>query len=423
MKKGLAVLSAVMLTAVCGCGAKEKPIDKPIEKQEEILPVPEEKPKEEKEKEYDVKLSGKLSDFQFAIDGAVHTLPSGLQEWEKNGWNYVPAKENTEIEGETYVEEEHIQKDKTTLAVDLVNLDMEKKSLEDCLVGGILLEWKKDGPVYQLPQNITMGKAVLDDVLAAYGAPTDEYEEKEEIYVTYEFGKYKEAEFVFDVDEEILNSVSLKNYREPADKSEEISQEIPKEIEEYQSPEGFSHNLADGVVSYDGQFYEIPAPVSKFTENGWKIDADSSDRSVKAGRHGYVTLEKKGQILYAVVKNYSDQTVKVENTFVTNVSGDFDVTKIPIEINRGITLGMSEENLKQQLEEGGYEIQEEEKGTAYYVYLDETKKNYIKIFVDKELRLVREIQITNSPQSLIKDGEPKEEEPEAPDNPDASVIS
>ena len=68
-----------------------------------------------------------------------------------------------------------------------------------------------------------------------------------------------------------------------------------------------------------------------------KCQRDGSDSIVKRGRHGYVTLERDGQMLYAVVNNYADMAVPLENSFVISVHGDFDVTKVSVEIYRGIT--------------------------------------------------------------------------------------
>ena len=169
------------------------------------------------------------------------------------------------------------------------------------------------------------------------------------------------------------------------------------------------------VVQYDNCFYQIPAPVSAFVENGWKISEEGSDKYVKAGRHGYVTLEKNGQSLYAVVKNYDEETTDIQNTFVTNLSGDFDVTKVSIGVGEEIVLGISAEEMKARLGETSYEAKEEEKGTDYFLYSDESKKNFTRIFVDKELQLVREIEVSNSPEELYGAEENEDEKTNSSD--------
>ena len=120
-------------------------------------------------------------------------------------------------------------------------------------------------------------------------------------------------------------------------------------------------------------------------------------------------MEKNGQSLYAVVKNYGEETTNTQNTFVTNLSGDFDVTKVFIGVGDEIVLGMSAEEMRQRMEESLYEKEEDEKGENYYIYSDESKKNFIRIFVDRDLQLVREIEVSHSPETLYEAEENKDE--------------
>lgn len=420
VKKRMWALGIVFLAFAAGCSLEET--DETQE--EQVMELPESEAELPEIKEYEVELSENLYDFQFALNGKVWTLPSPLADWQKDGWESSDAIEETELEAESYTTEGMtLKKEEDLVTVSMVNPESEKKALKDCYVGKAELQWVQDGQVIQLPGGITMGKSVLNDVLEAYGTPQDQYEEKEEVYLTYEYGMYKEADFIFDLENEILQRAVLTNYREPETDAETISQEVPRETQAYEAPTGFSENPLDFVVSYGGDFYRIPAPVSCFLEHGWKIDEESSDTSVKAGRHGYVTLEKDGQALYAVVKNYGESRIPVKNCMVTNVSGDFDVTKIPIAVGNSITLGMSEDDMKIRLGGSTYETEEEETGTAYSLYADETKKNYIRIFVDPDLKLIREIEVSNSPEQLLEEmtGDTDENQ-ENPENADSSAL-
>ena len=405
MKKKWLLVTTVLLLALSGCQKAEEQVK---QESEEVIPLPVEEQEETDEEieEYPVELSKHLYDFEFAINGEAEKLPSTVQEWLEQGWEYV-GEEETVLDTESYIEGKSLKRDAIEIKADVVNLEGEEKKEKDCYIGGVTLEYHKDSPVFQLPGNITLGKSNLNQVLEVYGIPTDEYSEKDDMYVTYEFGTYKTAEFVFDTEQEILYKATLKNYREPVSDEEEISKEEPAEVSAYQKPENFTENPADYIVSYDGALYEIPAPVSEFLNNGWKVQKEGSDAYVKSGRHGYVTLEKGDAVFYGVVKNYSQNTVPVEYTFLTKVSGDFDIVKIPISIGKEITLGMAEEAMKIQLGGSTYETQEEEQGVSYYLYSDETKKNFIRIFIDRDLKLIREIEISNSPETLA--GYQKEE--------------
>lgn len=172
---------------------------------------------------------------------------------------------------ESFLEGEILESEGGSLAVDIVNLDGEKKLLGECYVGGVQLEsTEDDSRVYQLPGKIRMGTSTLDEVTEAYGMPTDQYEEKDNIYLTYEYGIYKQADLVFDVQDEILYKAVLKNYREPEDGSEEVSKETPAEVENYQAPGAFPDDIMAFVVRYGGDFYKLPAPVCEFTKTDGK---------------------------------------------------------------------------------------------------------------------------------------------------------
>ena len=46
---------------------------------------------------------------------------------------------------------------------------------------------------------------------------------------------------------------------------------------------------------------------------------------------------------------------------------------------------MSEENMQLLLDDIPCETKDEEQGISYYIYTDSTKKNFIRIFTDKDL--------------------------------------
>ena len=71
--------------------------------------------------------------------------------------------------------------------------------------------------------------------------------------------------------------------------------------------------------------------------------------------------------------------------------------------------------MKARLGETSYEAKEEEKGTDYFLYSDESKKNFTRIFVDKELQLVREIEVSNSPEELYGAEENEDEKTNSSD--------
>lgn len=88
----------------------------------------------EEEKNYDVKLSKNLYDFEFAINDTVFHLPQALDDWKETGWSYERA-ESEEMLMVIRFWRGDIKERGKELIVDIVNLDGEKQRLGACSVG------------------------------------------------------------------------------------------------------------------------------------------------------------------------------------------------------------------------------------------------------------------------------------------------
>ena len=386
MRKKIWLICTLVAVLCAGCGKQEK-----MEMEEPVREQQEEAGKKEPETP---QMPKDLRTFQFSLNGRIHALPENLNVWEQAGWKYQGNRERI-LQGEEFLEKEILKKNGTELVVDLVNTKKEEQKLKDCKVGMIRLSSRDADLDCRFPNGILLNQSGADDVIEAYGAPSDEFEEKGKVYLTYEFGIYQKADFVFREEDKILTEVVLKNYREPLEIQEEADRQIPPEIAAYKAPEALTDDLSEFVVNYGNNFYRLPAPVSEFLKNGWKISPECQDDVVKSGHHGYVTLERKGQTLYAVVRNYAEKTAVLENCFILNVHGDFNITRVPVETGKGIALGISEEQVEESLKDLTFEKRDNEYGTSYYVYPGESKDDYLRIFVDGELGLVREIEMSN----------------------------
>ena len=188
LKKKWILLTAALLLALGGCQGK----DETVVQNEEAF------------REYEVNLSDKLSDFQFAMNEEVYTLPESMEVWKERGWEIPSDRGEEHLEAESFIEGESLKRGEDTLTAAFVNQEGESRTLEDSMIGGVTLEYREGGTVYQLPGKLCLGRATLNQVTEQYGPPTDEYEEKEDVYVTYEFGLYKKAEFVFHIEDETL---------------------------------------------------------------------------------------------------------------------------------------------------------------------------------------------------------------------------
>lgn len=204
----------------------------------------------------------------------------------------------------------------------------------------------------------------------------------------------------FDQETKALIALDIQNFRNPEGEEDlkNVSDTVTPEVQAYQTPEALGTRLDEFVVNYDEAFYRLPAPVSSFLDNGWKLDEEGSDEAIKSAKYGYVTLLKNDQKVYAVVYNYGSDATVIKNCFVTTLYGDLDTTKIRIEAADGITLGTDEEELLQKTADEPYEKREDKDNgyDIYTFYVDDRKSDYTQITVDQKLHLVRQIKVVHN---------------------------
>ncbi len=95
-------------------------------------------------------------------------------------------------------------------------------------------------------------------------------------------------------DSKVLEEISVENLVEPSDLPEQkVSDAIPEEISMYEQPSELSNDFFDYTVEYAGDMYKLPAPVSEFEKNGWKIKDEYKDMAVKGDSYGsFIELRK-----------------------------------------------------------------------------------------------------------------------------------
>ena len=147
-------------------------------------------------------------------------------------------------------------------------------------------------------------------------------------------------------------------------KPETESEPETQEVRENEKPD--SVNADDVSIAIDGEKYTLPVNVSKFIENGWEPEWEySADEKLPAESFGYISLSKNGQSITVFTYNEKDTEVDLVESTVTNVSiGVFD-QKMDVEILDGLVrIGMSDEQMKANLDEFhiAYEAEDPESG-------------------------------------------------------------
>ncbi|MDD3278610.1 MAG: hypothetical protein PHG16_06960 [Lachnospiraceae bacterium] len=409
-------LTVILLTSVlvfAGCAGKKEEI--PISTNSSSL-LTEDDPRDDLEEdlpgedipEYEVELPESLSDFTIAIWGENYELPMKYKDFIAMGWSYDGDDTKT-IASESYLNDESFEQEGNKILIDLMNPETVDQPIAECYVAGMHIDnTTEDGQaVYvNLPGDIVMQKSSEEEVTTVYGAPIDRYEEDDKIWLTYEYGMNRSVQLGISDDTDQLMQLDIQNFRNPLGEEEldNVSDAVTPEVEAYVKPETAGVTMNQFIVTYAGDLYRLPAPVSAFTDNGWEVKKDESDTAIKNGKYGYVTLKKDDQKIYAVVHNYGTDPTTIRNCFVTMLYGDLDTTKIPISIAGGITLGMGEEEFLTLARDQKYEkTQDKDKACDVYTfYLGDSKADYTKISLDQTLHLVREISVVHNQDAEIQ---------------------
>lgn len=146
---------------------------------------------EEKQREEAMALiSDKLESGEFVIDGEKYSFPSVISEWTDNGWHISNRYDNADtFELEYNIESNEFElfnDEKTSEYVSMcaINLGMEPLKIKQSTTSYLSIDMSenKDDLYVVLPGGIT-SKSTKEDVIAAYGEPTEQDDE----YFYYEY--------------------------------------------------------------------------------------------------------------------------------------------------------------------------------------------------------------------------------------------
>ncbi|MCD7882443.1 MAG: hypothetical protein LUI87_01860 [Lachnospiraceae bacterium] len=308
-------------------------------------------------------------DYSITIDGETYELPMMYAEFASYGW----VLEETEDTLAPYRYSIYqCTKDDMTVTVYLLNLGINTVPVEDAILAGISIDrfyWDEVGAEVTLPCGITRGVSTLDDIVAAYGTPTDTYEG--ELYTQYTFEQDYNQEVELEVYKEsgVLEEIRVENFIEPEDFDPgEVSTEVPSDILAYTKPDTLGSDVTAYEIEVDGEAYTLPVPVSVLLEDGWKLDEDS-DTEIAAQYYGWVTLYKNNQFFSTTVVNEEDYATTPENCWLESLTVGGYTLDMDGALPGGVAIGTDEEAFLTILEDAGVSYESSESGNfRYYTY-------------------------------------------------------
>lgn len=363
--------------------------------------------------EKDQELSDDLYSFQLKIDGDLYQFPMPYEDLIALGWRCmeepIQMKENS-------VWHPEFRKGYLKLDFSLINRGEKTISSEKSLVGGVdITEYKiKDMPetYIELPDGIVYGVSGREDIIAAYGNPTSGSVNDD--YLSYKYGTFRTI--VFNTRDGVINEVHLTNYVDLENAKAAFSDGSTvtpcKVVEAYNAPEELGVGPLSYVVEFEGDLYQLPAPVDAFLKNGWRIQTEYSDSKVNGGVNSYdygvISLMRDNRTIRLIVVNYDTVPREVENCFVPKIMvGDSDTEGFKLTISSGITIGMSDEEVHSTLDAIPKDILlkywVDDSSERFNVYklkdLDHDNQG-ITISVNKEEDAVTKIEVYHQPDRL-----------------------
>lgn len=348
-------------------------------------------------------LSDDLYSYQLQVDDDVYQLPMTFEQLTSFGWEYDGDSSETLSAG-SYSTSFVFKKGKMKCYAGIANFDVNTRPYSECHITSLKFDTsmlKDAGDVtVTLPGGVSIG-GNYDEAIALYGTPGYVYDnETSRRTVTYSIASRQEIKIgsVFE-NRDVIGEIEVKSLTKPDDfVAGEVNSDVPDIVKMYKAPVKMSDKYEDFIVDFGGSLYQLPAPVSVFMENGWKIVEDASEKSIPGGSSSWITLMKDNQAHKMLVRNYDENATSIENGFVDHIVSDVYSKKTPIITTGGLSVGMTLEELESALSGVDYEKDESSSmSISYKIYPTDSKMNYYYLSIIKEKNQVTTIEVQYSP--------------------------
>ncbi len=338
-------------------------------------------------------LSDDIYSFSVQIGGEIYQFPMLYADFvEKGGWevsSYYADQEEDMLTPNSYTFM-GFEKDGNKVSIDVINYDINEVPMKECYAGGLNIDGSYDfdekAIEVVLPGGIKMGEATMEDIEAAYGAPSDTYEGDLYTKVSYERDSYEEISLYVYKESGTLGQIDIRNFAEPEGfQVGEVSTEVPEIVTSYEVPKALTDDYTDPIVEYMGDLYRLPAPVSAFLANGWSIKDVSESDYVRGGGIAFVDMLKDNQSMHMAIYNDTNNATSYENCMVHELEfHTYDNEIIAMKLSGGVTLGANADELMAAAKENEYYVNDRIESGYLTVAKSEDVKydNYVEFWID-----------------------------------------
>jgi len=285
------------------------------------------------------------------------------------GWTYDGDDSQT-LTSNQYTTSETWVKGDLEIYTSLFNLSMNEVTFKEAAVGGAtfdMYDLEDTNVQIVLPKGIQFGVATRDDIIAAYGDPTDEYDGSMYYKMSYEYDYYQEIDLYVYKESGTLDKIEIRNFIELEGADNSVDATVPDVVKEYKAPAELGSDLYAFNIQLEDKLYTLPCPVSVFVENGFKINEENSQMEIGADSYGWVELSYNNQTYRCIVDNYANYATVVQNCFVTTMKSSIYGPEYDLVIPGNIKVGDAEADVLEVLKNFNYEAETSGDYTYYEV--------------------------------------------------------
>ena len=398
MKKKL-MMSVVLLISVFALSGCSKTEDNMVKESVESAQAVESTTVEVAETEL-----SEIYSYQISINGTELQFPMWYSDFGAAGFTYMGDATET-LEPLHYTIEDIWTMDGVEVETSLGNRSINTQPYTKCMVSGIDLDSDRlEGVDWEiiLPKGIQYGVSTREDILAAYGTPTYDFEDRWYYKMTY--GSENTQKIYLRVDKEsgVLGRIEIQNFVDLEGVDNSVNEAVPEDVTKYTAPTEVGDDLYRFNAEIEGHLYTFPCPVSEFLANGFTILKDENEDVVAAASLSGLTLSYNEQSILVMVANYADYATIPENCFVisfeTNKDSWGNHPTLDVTVPCGIKLEESEASLKEKISAFYYEEEKKNDYKSYVVYNPNgTRQDYFSFRVKEGIVAGIEFETDNIP--------------------------
>ena len=305
-------------------------------------------------------LSDDLYSFQISIDGTIYELPMWYEEFEALGWTFKDDP-TVKLYSNQYSLADRWEKDGVTIYSQSANLTLNAAPLSKCTIASITLDnYYMEDSNWEviLPKGIKYGVSTRDDIIAAYGTPSDEYEGSSYYKMTYKYDSYQEIVLYVYLETGTLDKIEIQNMIEIEGGDNSVSEDVPEAVKNYVAPTELGNDLFQYIVQVQGSLYQLPVPVSEFLKNGFEIIEDDSQMVIGAGSFGRIELRHGNYSFSTTVWNTADYATIPSNCFITDIDSSIYDEGFEMIVVGNLKCGDSCDAMLEALKDFDYELSE-----------------------------------------------------------------